>query len=302
MDPYVDSPHWHDLIIAYFYLGGIAAGAYAVYCLAGLFGDEPARRGARAGAYLAFPLVCACGAILVVDLNRPERFWHMLVQSETYRPMLKWWSPMSAGSWGLSVFGTFSFASFLGALADDGRLGLGGWSALAGRLRRGWTGRLFKIGGAAAAFFLGAYTGSLLSATNQPVWAQTTWLSPLFLASSVSTGLAAVLLVVLWRPGEIAAEDVGRLEWLDAWAMVLELATLAAFLVSLGPLARPVLARWPGVLIPGFVVPAGLLLPLAARFVPGRWSALASAVAVLAGGLALRFAVVGIPEPLLARS
>ena len=38
----VASPGWHGWIIAYFYLGGIAAGAYAVFTLAGLFGDEEA--------------------------------------------------------------------------------------------------------------------------------------------------------------------------------------------------------------------------------------------------------------------
>ena len=293
-------PGWHGWIIAYFYLGGIAAGAYAVFTLACLFGDDDAYRATRAGAYMAFPLVSVCGLVLIVDLNRPERFWHMLVQSETLRPMFKWWSPMSAGSWGLAAFSAFSGASFCGVLAEDGWLGLGRWSGPATRLRKGPVGRAVQVGGAGSAFFLGAYTGTLLSATNQPVWAQTTWLSPLFLASAGSTGLAAVLLAVLWRPRDLPAGALDRLERLDAWAIVLELAMLAAFAVSLGPLALPALGRWPGVLIPAVVVPAGLLLPLAARLVPGRWSALASACAVLVGGLALRFAVVGIPESLLA--
>ena len=294
-------PGWHGWIIAYFYLGGIAAGAYAVFVLGGLFGDEETYRATRAGAYLAFPLVGVCGLILIVDLNRPERFWHMLIQSETFRPMFKWWSPMSAGSWGLSAFSGFSFASFVGVLAEDRWPVLGRWSDLAGRLRKGPIGRLIGIGGAASAFFLGAYTGTLLSATNQPIWAQTTWLSPLFLASAGSTGVAAILVSVLWRFRDVSADAIHRLEWFDAWVMVLELAMLGAFAVSLGPLARVALGRWPGVLIPAFVVPAGLLFPLATRLVPRRWSALASACAVLVGGFALRYAVVGIPETLLDR-
>ena len=73
-------------------------------------GDEDDRRAVRVADYLAFPLVCLCGLLLIVDLNRPERFWHMMIQSQTGRPMLKWWSPMSIGSWGLSAFGAFSFA------------------------------------------------------------------------------------------------------------------------------------------------------------------------------------------------
>jgi formate-dependent nitrite reductase membrane component NrfD len=300
-DPYVASPHWHWLITAYFYLGGIAAGAYAVFTLAGLLGGEAERRAARGGAYLAFPLVCLCGLLLVVDLGRPERFWHMMIASETYRPMLKWWSPMSIGSWGLSAFGAFSFASFLGALAEDGWPGLGRFSTLAARLRGGWFGRLFGGFGLASAFFLGAYTGVLLSATNQPVWAETTWISPLFLASSASTGVAAVILFAAGRLRDVEEGAVARLEWLDGYAIVLELILLAAFAVSLGPLAARGFSRWPGVLIPAVVVPMGVVLPLAARSVPRRWSPYAAAASVLVGGLALRVAVVGMPEAFVGR-
>lgn len=295
IDPYVASPHWHGLITAYFYLGGVAAGAYAVFSLAGLFGTASDVRAARGAAYLAFPLVGVCGVLLVVDLTRPERFWHMLIQSETYRPMFKWWSPMSVGSWGLTAFSAFSLASFVGVLAEDGWPVLGRWSGLAARLRRGRAGRVFEAGGAAAAFFLGAYTGTLLSATNQPVWAQTTWLSPLFLASSASTGVAAVVLVARWWLRDASVGALDRLEWLDGFAIVLELATLAAFAASLGPLSGRAFTTWPGALIPTFVVPVGLLFPLAARALPGRWPRAAAPVAVLAGGLALRYAVVGMP-------
>ena len=55
----------------------------------------------------------------MVDLGRPERFWHMMIQSETFRPMFKWWSPMSAGSWGLSAFGAFSFGDDILPPAQD---------------------------------------------------------------------------------------------------------------------------------------------------------------------------------------
>src|SRR5262249_13348336 len=96
MNPYVASPHWEWYIVAYFYLGGIAAGAYAVAAMVGLWGKEDDREAVRVAHYIAFPLVTLCGLILTVDLGHPERFWHMLIQSETYWPMFKWWSPMSA--------------------------------------------------------------------------------------------------------------------------------------------------------------------------------------------------------------
>ena len=296
---WVGDPGWHGLIIWYFFLGGIAAGAYVMAALADLFGDEDDRPGVRVAYYIAFPLVSVCGLLLTIDLGRPERFWHMLIQSQMYRPMLKWWSPMSAGSWGLSAFGAFSFASFVGVLAEDRWFGLGRWSPLARRLRCSPVGRVFELGGTLSAFFLGAYTGTLLSATNQPVWSDSTWLSALFLASSASTGVAAMLLLVRWRLRETSPEIIDRLEWVDAWAMILELAVLAAFAVSLGELARPALLHWPGVLIPAFVVPAGIVLPLIVRSLPGpRWGIM-SVISILIAGLVLRNAIVGMAEPLL---
>jgi protein NrfD len=298
-DPYVANPDWGQYIIWYFFLGGIAAGSYAVATMVGLFGDEEDRRAVRVADYLAFPIVNLCGLLLVVDLGRPERFWHMMIQSETYRPMFKWWSPMSAGSMGLSVFGAFSFVSFVTVLAEDRRLGLGRWHDLAMKFRRGTIGKLFSVGGALAGFFLGAYTGTLLTATNQPIWAQTTWLSPLFLASAASTGVATMILLVRWRLRETSHEVIEKLERVDAFAMVLELVMMAAFAVSLGKFAGPAFLHWPGVLVPTFVLPIGLILPLVARRLPGRWIRWGSPVMVLVAGYTWRFAVVGMPGPLL---
>lgn len=295
MDRFVADPEWHGLIIAYFYLGGIAAGAYAAACLARLFGDEEDRRATRAAFYLAFPLVSVCGLLLVVDLGRPERFWHMVIQSNTGRPMFKWWSPMSVGSMGLSLFGFFSFASFLGVMAQDGRLGLGRFSGLATRLEHGPLARLFELGGLLSAFFLGSYTGALLSASNQPVWAQSTWIAPLFLASATSTGVAAVILMDRLRGRDLPEHAIARLERLDAFAMALEMLLLVVFAVSLGRAFAPAFRSWPGVLVPAFVVPVGLLIPLALRIRAWKHRELVGAVLVLIGGLVLRAAVVGMP-------
>src|SRR5205085_5401536 len=135
------------------------------------------------------------------------------------------------------LFGGFSVVAFLAALAEDGRLGLGRWRPVAARLRRGWTGRLFAIGAAGAACFLGSYTGTLLSATNQPAWADTTWVAPLFLASATSTGVATLLLLAPWRGRGVSHDALGRLERLATWAVVQDLAILAA--VALSPRPPP---------------------------------------------------------------
>jgi len=62
----------------------------------------------------------------------------MLIQSETLRPMIKTYSPMSLGAWALLCFGGCALLSFVAVLAERGWLG---WPLLCrlGR-RRSWAG------------------------------------------------------------------------------------------------------------------------------------------------------------------
>src|SRR6266850_222382 len=127
------SPHWRWLILAYFFLGGLAGGSYFLATLLDLFGRGRDRRLVHLGYLIAFPLVCVCGVVLTVDLGRPERFWHMLVQSEMFRPILKTYSPMSTGAWALLLFGGCAFLSFVAVIASLGRIAmvwLNGWGLL----------------------------------------------------------------------------------------------------------------------------------------------------------------------------
>src|SRR5438132_7284061 len=81
------TPHWHYLIVAYFFLGGLAGGSYFLATMMDLFGKSEDRPLVRLAYLIAFPAVCVCGLLLTVDLGRPERFWHMLVQA---RPSGRW--------------------------------------------------------------------------------------------------------------------------------------------------------------------------------------------------------------------
>lgn len=300
MNPYVADPHWRGYITWYFFLGGLAAGSYAMARLAEVLGNDSDRRVARLADWLAFPLVNVCGILLVIDLNRPERFWHMLIASETWMPIFKWWSPMSVGSWGLALFAAFSFVSFLAVLSEQ--LGRGGWTRW---LRQGVTGLLFALGATGAAFFLASYTGVLLAATNTPVWADTTWLGALFLASSASTGLAALVLLanLSWsrvgRDAMLLAKSIERFERLDTYAIGLELVILLIWCGALGALALPTFTAWPGVLVVGLVVPIGLILPWVLRWRMGHRAVVPAALLVLLGGFVLRAAIVGMPLPLM---
>src|SRR5260221_8378953 len=208
MNLFVADPEWGWWIILYFFLGGIAAGAYFIATLIDLFGREEDGELSRWGYTIAFPLVCLCGLFLVIDLNRPERFWHMLVKSELVKeafhegwpfsvhawslmihsPILKYWSPMSVGSIALSLFSLCSFISFIAVTWPKRWLGR--------HMEKGVGARVFAVIGCLVGFFLAAYTGALLTATNQPIWSDTVWIAPLFLTSAAATGLAAIALLV----------------------------------------------------------------------------------------------------------
>src|SRR5882672_1745363 len=90
---FTEPPHWRWLIILYFFFGGLAGGCYFVASMLDLMGRPSDRPLARLGYLLAFPTVVVCGILLIADLGRPERFWHMMLQSATWRPMLKTYSP-----------------------------------------------------------------------------------------------------------------------------------------------------------------------------------------------------------------
>ncbi len=295
----VAAPHWAWWIVFYFYLGGIAAGAYFIGTMVDLFGRERDRPIARLAYLIAAPLVAICGILLVVDLYRPERFWHMLIQSNTGLPMFKYWSPMSVGAWALMLFGIFSGLSFVGALAEERRFGLGRFNRQAAYLHRGPVGFGFEILGTLVGFFIAAYTGTLLSATNQPVWSDSTWIAPLFLASAASTGISTLMLILILRRAA-PESSIRRLELTDRWAMVLELLLLVIFFVSLGAMAPVLLGSVFGILLLVGVLLVGVLIPLGLSFRPllGARSPIIASVLALIGGFILRYAVVFAGEQL----
>jgi protein NrfD len=281
---YTAAPEWRWLIILYFFIGGLAGGCYFLAVVMDLFGRPADRRLARLGYLVAFPAVLICGLLLTLDLTRPERFWHMLLQSGTWRPMLKVYSPMSLGAWGLLVFGAFSFLSFLGALGPErGRF--------ASLRPPGPLGTIVGILGGIFGAFLAGYTGVLLSVTNRPIWADTTLLGLVFLVSAASTSAA---LLILLGAGSAPAGGIRALSRFDSWVLVLELVVLAGLIVSLGSVAAVWLSAWGALLLVG-VVALGILLPLTLHWrarTSHAGSPMLAAVLVLIGGFILRVVVV----------
>ena len=303
---FVRDPDWTWYILFYFFLAGLSGGSYVIATLLrlGSRADEPA---ARVGYYVAFPTMLVCPVLLTLDLGKPLRFWHMLVNTTPGEEGLsfKYWSPMSVGAWALVVFSIFVTVSFFEVLVRDRVIRL----AIADRAVRsldGVRGKIWNVVGAVFGLFIAGYTGVLLAVSNQPVWSDTWALGGLFLASGLS-GSAALLgwLVRYRRDAQATAAGLVRGERLF---QLLELVLIVVFVVTLIPAGTDMLVRafgfpwavlWAVALI-GLAI--GLRRPVAARPEVGTGGGVAVGTAhlvaaptvtlVLLGILALRAAVI----------
>jgi protein NrfD len=292
------SPRWAWFIVLYFFVGGIAGGCFVLAALLEFFGRPADRPLVRLGYYVALAGAAVSGLLLTVDLERPERFWHMLIESNTGRPMFKLWSPMSVGAWGLLGFGLFALLGAVRALVEEPRVRWRAfqWAPIRSLADRG---PALAIGGIGSlfGFFLAGYTGVLLSVSNRPIWADSSFLGLLFMLSAASTAAASLILLAIWR-GATTPGALDQLARFDRGAMMLELLALMLFLGSLGPVVRLFLGWWGLLLLVGGVG-AGILLPLAlerrgeAPDVRAGHRQLAQASAlVLLGGLLLRTVII----------
>jgi len=273
---FLKAPHWEWYIVWYFFLGGIAGGAYFVGAIADNFGGRRDEEVAKSGYLVALPLTLICGILLTIDLGTPTRFLNMLRQ-------FKFWNPMSIGSWGIGAFGAFAFVSAALSFSREARLV---WL----RKNIGKVGSLFG-------FFLASYTGVLLGSTARPIWTDARFMGALFLASGASTGIAAIGLISYLRRVELG-ESWRKIKKADSFAMAFEIVLLALLLGTLGSSGRAIWAGpfaapfWVGLVGIGLVVPLALSLVLKPRAgQAGLVTAMAS-ILILVGGFALRYVIV----------
>lgn len=287
--PVVHAPHWGWMIILYFFLGGLSSASYVIACVAELFGGAHGERIKRAGRYLALAALIPCPGLLIADLGRPERFHNML-------RVLKLRSPMSVGTWGLSIYGLFVTLSVVLQAAQDGLLS---WVPKIRRLTDPLPCTLINAVGALFGFFVGGYTGVLLGITAIPLWARNALLlGPLFLSSAMSSASAAIGLVLALARGT-REQSLRRLERLDIVALLAELGLILAARANAGPaISRPIregrlgrLFRW-GVLGAGILAPLGLQLRGAVLGRRSRQQTVLASLLTLAGGLCLRYVMV----------
>ena len=266
--PLLKAPHWEWNVVTYLFLGGIMGGLGLIQVLA----DEkkPEEKKLKRTVHItSFALAAINPGILITHLGKPERFLNML-------RIVKFKSPMSMGVWGLVLYSGAAGANVIGftpALAQPAQMLLGAFTA--------------------------GYTGVLLSATANPLWASGKRHIPAF---SVASGLAsACALSSLLSVATGNDKVLHKIERLEMVAGVAEFALLADFKRHSGNYGKPLFEGKHADTLRNVTMIAGIAVPFALNLLgsvvklPKPVNVLRTAVAsvlTLAGGYALRHSLI----------
>jgi formate-dependent nitrite reductase membrane component NrfD len=192
LNPFVD-PHlaiWHWQIPLYLFLGGLAAGILFFAALFTIQGKQDKYPTAVKIAPLITPIILIIGLLaLLWDLKHKLFFWQLYTSIHLE-------SPMSWGAWTLMVVTPLSFiwsAFYIKELFPRWDWKFKWLEDVLEFFKKNilvvsWVMIVFSL-------ILGVYTGILFSAFNaRPLW-NTSILGPLFLASGLSAGAAAIVLM-----------------------------------------------------------------------------------------------------------
>lgn len=178
--PVVKAPVWIWSVPTYFFVGGVAGISSTLASVVRLFGDDSMRSLVRDARWTGAVGDALSGALLIHDLGRPARFLHML---RVFRPT----SPMSLGSWVLSVSGGVNAVAAVFGHRGQRLLHVADYAGL--------------VGGALG-LPLAGYTAVLVGNTAVPVWKATRRSLPFLFLSSASAAAASALELLPRTPSE----------------------------------------------------------------------------------------------------
>lgn len=309
--PLLKSADWPLLIDLYFFLGGIAGGAFVIATIAHLFGGKKNREVVKIGYYLALLALIPGPIFLIVDLGMPSRFLHMLMVPKPALTIgmdainlgsihIKPFSPMNLGSWALTGLGLFAFLAALSVFLED---------AKPGRDLSSFRTTVGVIGGFFG-FFLAAYPGVLLGATARPLFQNGKFLGALFLAVGATTGAAAIALILSLLGHEVKG-SLARVRQAIIPALLLQAATLVLFILAVnmsgaegaaqslalllsGPYS---LTFWVGAVVIGLIIP--FILEVAGRQAAKPGLVAISAILILVGGFLVKYVIIAAGQVVL---
>ncbi len=291
----MEQPWWGVLIAFYLFLGGLGAMAYAIsfYYWRGDPDGVAGRKMAVSGSLIGLIAVLTGTAALILDLGHPERFFLVL-----FSPRLNLQSWIVIGSMLLSSFMLFT-ALFVAPMLK--------WFEWLPWAEKGVVAKLLAWLAFLSAIGVAAYTGILIGVVyNIPFW-NAPAMPVIFMISALSTGLAALILVLAPDADERIRGIAKDLAKSDGFVMLVELIVLALFLIirSYGPAGavksvKTILTGWLAPYFVGGVLLVGLAIPLMLIFgyelreegERTRYVAILSAMLVLIGGAMLRYVVI----------
>ncbi len=195
MPDYVAVPHiaYNWMIVTYFFLGGLGAGAFLLSAAADFWKREFKPVG-KTAAILA-PLAVGIGLLfLVIELGRPERFWRLLL-TFNYTSAISW------GVWFLTIFFVLSAIHALLSLM-------------------GKESKFVAYACAPFAVLVATYTGVLLSQSLGTTFWHSAFIPVLFMNSGLLSGIAATAVLSAKRQ---SPELSAKLSKLIGWLLVVEL-------------------------------------------------------------------------------
>jgi len=274
--PVLKAAPWRSDIPSYLFLGGLAAGSSLLGAGADVTGRITLRRSTRLA---AFGAVTASLAALVHDLGKPSRFSHML---RVAKPT----SPMSMGTWLLTLYGPMAGLAAAAELAQSAEAG----GSLPAFLRPGarllWrTGRPAGLAAATIAPALASYTAVLLSDTATPTWHEAYRQLPFVFAGSAAAAAGGLGLITA------SAADAGPARRMAIGGAALDLAAGQSMERSMGLAAEPLRQGTPGRLMKAARLLSAVGAAGAALGGRSRTASAVSGLALVAGSVCTRFGV-----------
>jgi len=270
---------WKWQIWLYLWAAGVAGGGYFIAYLINIYTGFKEEKLVRYATYIGVPFVAFGTIMLLIDLGKIERFWHLMVRFYYH-------SPMSVGTWVLTFW--ILCGIFLICLWSYER-----------NLHPIFS--FFKRFHSLKSIFEGinfilspiliAYTGVLLSCSSLPVW-KSYFLPPLFVISACSTGLAGILMILVLRNEEIShvmGQTSVLLSMFEAITLVLFLLTVPSYIIVKGALS---FAFWGGVVVVALFIPLWLKLWNLGQVRENHTILMVAAWWILIGGIILRAIIV----------